>query len=460
MNIKKIDLLNYLLIGISFLFGFYLSCGEFILDKDPTRPFAPWEISVVISVLLISFASLLVINILRKKYRPNYIILGILFILFVSNLITILLYKNRGIYAYTGIDGEFCDFKYTVTPFMRFSFIAEQFAMLLMVVLIFDVIHQVVDGKFFLRIACYVTLLVVFILMIISFCKEGGNYAGLITHLTKDDLQAYAVASVFKSKNNYAYILNLGIFATILLHNNDKKWYWLAVSAFLYLNMFFTLCKFLIILDAILILGYLLYRFFVTYKDNKRRNIITIIAVGGSIILVSLIFIVALAVAGKIASFFETLFSVKGYDTLQTRQWIWQKSALAISNSNVVTGDGFGLFGELLFNYNINDWATRAINETRSAHSGYIQYLGEGGILMLALFIVFVGYISYLYFKNMKNNRDLLVISLSFFVFSLIYMIIESGAIIFAKSIEYGGAAVLIFVPLLTVNKEAKEKSN
>ena len=161
-----------------------------------------------------------------------------------------------------------------------------------------------------------------------------------------------------------------------------------------------------------------------------------------------------------IASFFETLFSVKGYDTLQTRQWIWQKSALAISNSNVVTGDGFGLFGELLFNYNINDWATRAINETRSAHSGYIQYLGEGGILMLALFIVFVGYISYLYFKNMKNNRDLLVISLSFFVFSLIYMIIESGAIIFAKSIEYGGAAVLIFVPLLTVNKEAKEKSN
>jgi hypothetical protein len=39
-------------------------------------------------------------------------------------------------------------------------------------------------------------------------------------------------------------------------------------------------------------------------------------------------------------------------------------------------------------------------------------------------------------------------------------MIIESGAIIFAKSIEYGGAAVLIFVPLLTVNKEAKEKSN
>ena len=460
MNVKRIDLLNYLLIAISFLFGFYLSCGEIIIGNDPSRPFVAWEISLVIAILVLSFGSLLVINIIRKKYRPNYVLLGILLVLFISNLITILLYKNKGIYAYSGIDGELCDFKYTVTPFMRFSFIAEQFAMLMMMVLVFDVIHQLVDLKTFIRLACYVVLLVVSILFIISVFKEGGNYVGLVTHLTKDDLQAYAVASVFKSKNNYAYILNLGIFATILLHNNNKKWYWLMIMGILYVNIFFTLCKFLIILDAVLILGYLLYRFFITYKENKKRNLIALIAVGGSLLLITLIFIVVLAATGKIASFFDTLFNVKGYDTLETRKWIWQKSALAISNSNIVTGDGYGLFGELLFNYNINDWATRAINETRSAHSGYIQYLGEGGILMLALFIILVGYIAYVYYKNMKNNRDLLVISLSFFVFSLIYMIIESGAVIFTKSIEYGAAAILIFVPLLSVNKEAKEKSN
>lgn len=460
MKINKLDVINYLLILLTGVFGFFLANGQFIFASDHNTPFVLWHVVLTLSLLVATLGALIAINIIKKRYRPNYVLIGILGVLFLSNMLTILLFKNPVNYNYTGIDGEACSFTFELSDFSKFSYIMQFFGFISVVLLLLDIVHQVVDGQRFVKHICYLALIVIPIFIIYSYIKEFSSYINLFKGLFNGDAYAYAVASAFKSKNNYAYILNIGIIASILLHHSNKKRYWFIVMAFLYINLCFTLSKLMIAVDFILINAYLLYHFFLSYKENKKRNIIALCSVVGAYLLVFIILLIILAATGKLASFFEIITSTKGQDTLETRKWIWDKSGLVLSHFNYFTGAGFNLYGDLLFNYNINDWATRAINETRSAHNGFIQLIGDGGILMLLAFLFISIILVITAVKNYKNNKEVVTISLFIFLVTLVCMIFESCELILPRSIEYGTISAMVFIPILAINKQAKEKVN
>lgn len=454
MKERKLEIVNYILLVICFAVGFYLAAGMYIFSKTPEEDIRLWALIAGPIILLLSLGALLFINIKNKRYKPNHILIGLLGLVFVAGLFTIIFIKDRGIYQYPGADGNPCEFEYHITPILRFTYIVELFAYLVTGFMVFDIVHQVVDGRKLLKLACYFILIVVGVLTIISYIKDFQKYIEVIKYLTKGEIYVNAVASVFESKNNYAYVLTLAIFASLILHYHDKKWYWLAICGFVYLNMFFTLCKWLLFLDAIAILAYLAYRFFASYKENKKRNLITLAAIAGSLVILSSGLITILAVNNKLDSLIELITKQNDVDTLDARLWIWKRAVLAIENGNWITGAGFNLFGQLLFRYNTYDVVTQFANNTRSAHNGYLQYIGDGGIILLLVALIIAGMLIYLCIKNMKIDRDLMVISLIILVFSLIYMIIESGTIFLPRSMENAALTVLATLPILTLTKE------
>ena len=454
MKEKTLTIINYILIAILFVVSSYLASGLFIFDADHEQDIKLWAVIVSLSLIAISLSLLLIINIKKKKYKPNYILLGVLSVLFIAGLFTLIFIKDRGIYQYPGVDGTLCEFEYHITPLLRFTYISELLAYLILGLLILDIIYQVVDGKQCIKIASYLVLTIIVVLMVISYFKDANKYVEVVKHLTRGEFYENAVASVVESKNNYAYILTLGIFACIILHYFDKKWYWLAGLGFIYLNMVFTLCKWLLFLDAIAVLGYLLYRFMVTRKENKKRNIIALCAIAGTMIVGIATLFIILAVNDKLANIADAITKQNGVDTLDARFWIWRRAILAIENGNWFTGAGFNLFGQLLFRYNTYDVITQFANNTRSAHNGYLQYIGDGGILLLLAALVIAAMLVLLSVKNMQKDRDLMVISLGILVFSLIYMIIESGTIILPRSMENATLAILAITPILALNKE------
>ena len=54
-NDIKTNYLNYLLIAITFAFGFYLSSGIFLFGNNPERALKGWELAVVLWSVITCF---------------------------------------------------------------------------------------------------------------------------------------------------------------------------------------------------------------------------------------------------------------------------------------------------------------------------------------------------------------------------------------------------------------------
>ena len=90
---------NYLLILLCGLGAFYLATNVVLFSSHPGDSFKLWQMLIIVPIVLGLFAALIIINIKRKLYKPNYVIIGLLSLLFIVNLISILAYENSTPYA-------------------------------------------------------------------------------------------------------------------------------------------------------------------------------------------------------------------------------------------------------------------------------------------------------------------------------------------------------------------------
>ena len=454
MNEKRWTIINYALMLLSVLLGFYLSNGTVVFGSDPNRGLVLWEMIVANSIFLCSFGALITINVLRKKYKPNYVLIGIFGGLFILNLISILVFKGQQTISFTGVDNNTYSFDFVVSSYDRVRYVFNFLAMLCLGLFILDVSWQVANIKQFLGILSLAVIAMNIVLIIISYFMHGYNFIDFYRFLFTDDFYRASVISVFATKNAYAATLLLGIIASLYLHLVTRKWYWFIPLVYIFTNIIHTISKSVIIFSAVLIIAYLLYVFFTTYKEHKKMNLIALAAVGGTLLLGVLVVTIVLLAKGKFVSAFESIFLTKGQDTLESRTWIWNKVVLILNRSNWVIGVGYGLFSTLLHSYNMADVSASEINGRYSAHSGYLQFMGEGGIVFLLVALLIIGMLVYLGIKNYKRNPPLVVFSLTVLTLYLVYMIIESVMVIMPHSLEFGIAGMFIALPILDLNKE------
>lgn len=454
MKEKYWTIINYALIAIAGLFGFYISNGFFSFGSNGNRGLNMTETIIGNSVLLLAFAALIIINIIRGKYRPNWVILGILGFLFTMNTINILCFKSGTTFTFTGADNEVHNVVYQMSIQEKVTDIFSFLATMGCALLVLDFCHKVFDIKQFLTFVCLIAIACVIVFIVISYFLQGSKYLIFYKHLFDQELYHTSISSVFTTKNSYATVLFIGILACVILHCFYRKWYYLAISGYIFINIIHTISKAIIILSGVLLLGYLIYIFFTTYKKHKKMNLITLAAIGGTILLAIIFIFIYLAATDHFVSFFKTIFYSKGVDTFKTRIYIWQKVVHIISHFNWITGCGHILFGDVLHSYNLVDTGTGEDTARFSAHSGYLQYIGEGGIIYLLIVLALIGFIIYLGIKNYKKDKPIVFISLSVITLFLIYMGIESSSIFIASGLEFGIISVMTLTPILFVSRQ------
>ena len=441
---KVLTSLHYLLILLCGLGAFYLSCNIVLFSKTPSANFELWQIIIVAILVLGLFATIITINIKRKLYKPNYVIIGLISILFIINMINVLLYKNDTVYNFISANKET---NYSVT--MAFSTSDKAVAIIsflgtmLGALLLFDIIHQVSDLKTVIKYLCFVIIAAAIVFIIIGLVRFPNRYFLLYKHLTDEQLYHASIPSIFETKNEYGLVLYLAVLAGIYLHYFYRKWYWLLGSFYAYVNIVHTLSKQMIIIGALTMMAYLICIFFTTFNKHKKMNVIALASIGGIILLAIVVGMIYLGVTNKFQALVDTIYYTKGNDTFKTRIYIWDKTLTILNANNWGTGVGHILFGEVLHKLNLTDITSGEAAARYSAHSAYLQYIGEGGIVFLLAELIVIGYSFYLGIKFFKQDKELIVLSLSVIALFLVIMFFESASIGFAFTLDY--AVITLF---------------
>ncbi len=451
MNIYKLTVKEWFYLGVLLLLftsGFYPLVGSTLFASDAVGKVGLLNSSLFIvsfSVFLITLICLTIYLAKKETYRPSWpIVIGLSVVLLI-NALTIVFFRDKT-FSVDLVDGGITTFSFSIESLTKLRYIAQLICLLLLSFIIIDIIPKMFKVQI-LYVFSFACLLFVLVSIIGSYIVDNVRYIDFVKHLSSpSELYDYTTFSFYAYRNSYGFILFLGLVASLFLHLRRHKYYWFVVYGFIYLNLIFTLCKTALILGMFLLLLYLVIRFILSYKNNKKRNMIALIVIT-SICLISLISVIALINCNESIknAFFDT-------GTISYRKVIWHNCISILNSTSYVLGAGFHLFGDILFIFNTSDPTTYHHNDTPFAHNGFLELMGNGGIVFLLAFALILIYVISRYIKKYKENKQLCLFEFSLIFVCLIYMQFESGTFILPYNIDSSYLSLIILMPAFTKN--------
>ena len=449
----------FLLIGF-IPFAVFLIFGQLFMQfTDPAQVAFPlWAAILCFVVMVGCWSYYLYLEVYRSKEKYNLFIAGTFLVLLLINIITIAVqpkyFAESVIVRYSETNPESVGTivnvpSFEISDMHRFIFIAEITAVLAFIYIGLFVFPRRFTSLSFIKYLGYALFIFLGVLIIYGYIADFHKYVGFIKYVLgidrSVDIYRNTVVSFIIHRNAYGMCMMLGIIFAFINHSIEKKWYYYLIVAFFFINMVFSLCKTGLLISALLIAIYVLYRLIVTFKDNKKRNTIILVVLGGiALIGIGLVGIVILS-KGKVLGFLYALLK-GGEGTIQKRTFIWDNTYQLLRNGNWLIGRGFGLINLMLQPMNI----IVAEEKVFPTHSAYLGLLAEGGILFLIAYLALLGYSGYIAFKCYKKNPGLTItMSLGVIAFVL-YSFIET--------IHY---LVYIFLfPIMVLYYTTKEEIN
>ncbi len=435
MTGKRVLVTNWLIYILLSLFMYY---WENICMLDFSNPVRGFTLGEVILFFLGIFIITFIYFYLEKKrnnLKINYFLLISCALIFIYAFVVIMCIPSQKTFYVTNKLDPTITYVGTLSTStdQRIYYIFFAFISLLFTYLFVDVFPKKYHFPKILNIGFYIACVVTLICMIYSYITEYNAYIGFIKNLFGYNVNyETTVHSWWNNRSNYSIFLLFMIFYALYVHHTNKKWWLYLIVAVLFTNLIFTLSKTNIPLSAILILGYLIARFFLSYKDNKKRNLIALAIIGG-IILICLVTFITLFFVGPLANKLQNAFSKLfiSHDgvnnTLQTRFWIYGHVIDILNNSSWVFGAGFGYFNALLAEYNACDYLSVGHNNTNMPHNFFLQVLGEGGVIYLAFVICLLVLFIYYLVKIVKKHKELVILESLFFAVMIVHLMLESS---------------------------------
>lgn len=450
------------LMVIAFCTGFYCVCNVTMLvgTKEQLLSLPDFFFFLSFGVFAISIALMFVFGIKNKHYVPNKALLIFLGVLFVCNILAVIFFPNDVAYShYVMREGYKSDLIFSVEGIRRVKSIVQFLIVLSLTFVTLDVLPKIFNYKALLFIvsACCVAVVAAFIIAS-YFAEFNYCYNYIFTNPNASDIKHHAVHSVFPNGNSFGFIMFLGVVASVMLHHFTKKWWTLLLPIYFVISMFFTFAKLPIFAGSLVYIGYLIVRLILTWKDNPKRNLLIVIIVGGVLVLIGLGLLVFELVTHKISSLLHNFFTYGNFNTFDSRVSIWQNAFDIIKVSNWRVGTGYQIFNDLLYKFNLA-WEPileQNINQTNSAHNGFLELLGNGGVVLLVSFFILFGILIYQSIKIFKDNKDIVLLEWLIILTSLIYTMFESGTIIFAHNFDYALLSVFIWVPIRSIYLERR----
>ena len=425
-----------------FASGLYLINGFQLFGPNPGEEQPDWFFIFLIVFFILSFAGLIVYAMKTNQYKPSKVLAVICFGLFISGMMAIILFPSNKDFSNISVNEE--NNVLIVSDVQKTKYIFQYFALIAIFYLSFDVLIKLFKDFDIIYFFSLLFIFVTIVLIIISYFLESSNYINLIKNLSKENPYQYTVKSLLPHRNSYGIILFLAMLSSLYLHLKDNKFYWYILDGFFFINLIFTLCKTGLFLYVLFNISYLLARFFLTYKDFKKRNLIALVSISGSLVFLVLIALIYLGITGKLNSFMNTFFSSNTFNTIKGRFLLYEGAINVIGETNIILGCGYKIFGRAL----------SIVTEEHNvfSHNGILELYGAGGIVLLCFATLFVIYCLYKMIKNFKQLKSDNIYTLIVLIISFIYTMVESGSIVFASTIEYTFLSLLIFVPLIKNN--------
>lgn len=464
MKLKLNDILNTIGVILFLACGFVAINGTTIFHHENELNLLPtWEFFLLFGGAIIGGVFLIVFNLLRKNYKPSYLMIAIFSALFIAGMITILTYKNGTTYSFNRsvlVDdkhhefiGELVTFSYSIDPIKRLTFVCQTFLLIFASFLIVEVMPKIFSGKTFIAIGCLVVLGFATYCCVYSYITEHEMYPLLFQDFKSGELFLHAVTSLYPNKNYYGFLLFLALVATLYLHQYKGHWWWVIVVAFFGINLICTWDKSAIIVALFILPVYFTWRFIITYKDHPKRNIITIAITIGVLFLIGLAYKLVYALNAEFRNAIIESFATRGTNTIESRRMIWELNKKIFNASNPLFGAGYKIFADLILLFNSND---NPGNNVYAAHNGYHELIGEGGLLMLAVFFFITGYIIYLCVKHFKVHKSIALFTMTVITAMFGYMIVESGTYLFSQTLDYAFLSMIVCVPILSIHVKEK----
>ena len=461
--IKSLNLsLSDLLLFVGFIaFAIFLIFGQLFMQfQDPKEVALPLWAAIICSVVMIgSWGGYLYIELYLKKNKFNPIIAITFLALIMLNIIAIVVQPEQSSEIVTiryradeslqYLIGTKDTALLSVSPTHKFVFISEMIGTGTFIYIAFFIFSKRITGVKFIEYLGYALFAFLGVLIIYSYISEWYKYAGAFKYLFGDHTtpitDILTVQSFIIHRNAFGMCMMLGIIFCFINHSiKPRKWLY-PLCGYFYLSMVFSLCKTALLISALLIVIYFVYRLIVTYKEHQKRNKISFIVLGAVLVLGFIFIGVPYLTKGKIlGKVYEAISTIAvGGHSLDARTYIWDNSFQLLQNGWWLIGRGFGTI-------NLQLWPMNVISHEENyipTHSGWVNLVAEGGIIFLLAYIAFLIYFGYITVKSYKKSPG--------FVFTVLLGVIGFFLYTFIETIEY---LMYVFMFLIFVIYFSKEK--
>lgn len=379
----------------------------------------PFFLIVIYFILMLSsLVFYLFFEYKEKRFKPNIVVLLILFIIIFSQIENIFLAKNSISLFIKTLDGD----SYLVNALFNLEVkCIHFFTMFFIIITIFIgvfIFPKRINNYKAVRVAFCLAYILALVSLVYSLFKD--DYITLFEVLTfkktEDYLKLACPRGIFGNSNVYGMFLEALFFVSICHYHLTKKRYLLFITVYSYLHLILTFCKIGIFSTTVAFVIYELINIFKTIRTNNRKPIITysLLAIAPILVGVST-FLVIINLKGN-SSFVQSLFSLTG------RVDIWSSCIQIIETNSFIYGYGYGIYNVLVANSN----SYYLLIDSPITHNSFIAMIGEGGLLYLLPFITLLSYAFIIVFKNIKNNEIIVPIGCALVSF-LIHMCFEDN---------------------------------
>ncbi len=427
-------------------FAFFVGLSQtYMGEMDPAKLNIPNWIVIVLGVLMCaSFGAYLYYELgVRKEKYNRYILMGVLSLILINTIVIMVQpeYSTQDVIVryrpednpLPGVVGKSYSVLLYVSVIHRFFFMFELIGTLLLIYSAFFIFSKRITSLKFIEWLGYGILLVGVFLAIYSYATEAYKYIQLPKFLLdrirgverSDLLYDYTVQSFFDHRNPLGMTYMLCIIFCFVVHTYRKYWWHYLAVVFFFINLCFTFNKTGLILSALLILIYWVYRLIMTFKENKKRNTIVLSCIALVVFLAVLLIGVPYVSKGKVFGKIYAVINEFAYEgaSLKYREYIWDNAYQLLRDGWWVIGRGFGIMNVFLKPMNNYSHQEPVI----PTHSGYLNVLAEGGIIFFLAYLLLIGYVGYVTVKCFKKDKDLTIsISLGVLAF-LLYSFVETN---------------------------------
>ena len=436
--IQSLELrLSDLFLLIGFLgFAIFLIFGqEFMQHQNPNDVALPLWAAIVSGVIMIgSWIYYLYLELFVRKTNYNPIVTVAFAFLIMLNIVAIFVQPNESFInntvRFSSVDetliGTVQNALLIVTPTHKFVFVNEMVGVGMFTYIGLFIFPRRFKNTNFLEYFGYALYALIFVMTIYSYIAEFNIYSDFVKWIIGVDrskeLMELRVKSFVIHPNAFGMICMLGIIYCCI-HQSIKPRLWIYfLMGYFFISMIFSLCKTGLLLSALVILAWYIYRLVRTYKEHQLRNKIAIFAsIGVALILLVIVGLPYLTKGKIFGKIYQIIASATGEGlSMKMRSYIWDNCWLLLKDGWWLIGRGFGTV-------NLELWPLNVISHEEHVfptHSSFMNMLAEGGIIFLLAYFAFIIYVCYVSFKAYKKKPNYVFAFLlgagSFFLYSFI----------------------------------------